>query len=197
MFSDSRNIVGFESEKSNILLASSDMSVVTMTGHITDKIYKNGILVDVLEGHNIVVNQFIKLAMSLVKGEPGFNGATYWAVGSGEAGWDTSMPEPTVHENILTSEIGRVALDPSDITFLNVDLSESEVPTNILQIKHMFGADDCNGKWREFGIFGGNATSDINSGYMIDKKHHALVTKTSDMTIERTLRFSISLATNN
>lgn len=193
MFNDGSNVRAKDYDTANVSLSHDDGVSVSMTGHIIDKIYKNGKLIDVIEGHNIVVNSFTKLAMALIKGESGFSGATYWAVGSGEASWDTSLPDPKASEVLLTNEIGRVALNASDIVFLNNDLSVSNVPTNMLQIKHLFGKNDCNGKWREFGIFGGNATADINSGILIDKKHHAIVTKTSDMTIERTLRFTLNL----
>ena len=91
-------------------------------------------------------------------------------------------------------EIGRVPISASEITFLNADLSVSSVPTNILQIKHTFGPSDCNGKWREFGLFGGNATGSANTGIMVNKRHHGLITKTSEMSIERTMRFTLNLA---
>ena len=66
-------------------------------------------------------------------------------------------------------------------------------PSNILQVKRVFGEDECNGTWREFGIFGGNATSAANSGIMINKRHHGVITKTSDMTVERVMRFVLNL----
>ena len=72
-------------------------------------------------------------------------------------------------------------------------MNETDIPTNILQIKHTFGVNDCNGTWREFGIFGGNATTTANSGLLINKRHHAVITKTDEMTIERTMRFTLSL----
>ena len=166
---------------------------IHMTGHIVDKIYKNGKLVDVIEGHNIVVNSFVKLVMALCKGQSGYGGIKYWAVGSGETSWDTTLPNPEVNATRLTTEVGRVAIAESDISFLNSDMSESSTPTNIIRIKHVFGANDCNGKWREFGIFGGDATGTANSGIMINKRHHSLINKTSDMSIERTMTFTLNL----
>ena len=81
----------------------------------------------------------------------------------------------------------------NDISFLNANYRAVSTPTNILQIKHTFGSADCNGTWREFALFGGNASSAINSGIMINKRHHAIITKTSDMTVERTMRFTLNL----
>lgn len=164
-----------------------------VVGEITDKITHANGRVEVITGHNLVVNSFAKLIMALCKNQQGYGGIQYWAVGSGSADWDTTPVDPTNLETHLVSEIGRVAIDPSEITFLDNSYQQSDVPTNIIQIKHMFNEDDCNGKWREFGLFGGNATSDANSGIMVNKKHHAVITKTAEMTIERTMRFTINL----
>lgn len=166
---------------------------VHMTGHIVDRIYKNGELIDVVEGHNLVVNSFLKLVMALCKGQSGYGGISYWAIGSGATSWDTSMPDPEINASRLTAEIGRVPISASDIKFLTADLVETSSPTNILQIKHTFGPSDCNGKWREFGLFGGNASGTANSGIMINKRHHSVITKTNEMSIERTMTFTLNL----
>lgn len=166
---------------------------VHMTGHIVDRIYKNGELVDVVEGHNLVVNSFLKLVMALCKGQSGYGGISYWAIGSGATSWDTSMPDPEINASRLTEEIGRVPISASDIKFLTADLVETSSPTNILQIKHTFGPSDCNGKWREFGLFGGNASDTANSGIMINKRHHNVIAKTNEMSIERTMTFTLKL----
>lgn len=165
-----------------------------MTGQITDRIYKNGELVDEIVGHNIIVNQFLKLVMALIKNDPSYTGIQYWAVGSGETSWDVSMPNPEINASRLTTELGRVPIAKDEIKFLTASGEESVTPTGIIQIKHTFGPNDCNGKWREFGIFGGNATSTANSGLMINKKHHAVITKTNEISIERTMKFTLSLA---
>lgn len=166
---------------------------VHMVGEITDRIYKNGVLIEERVGHNLIVNSFLKLAMALLKGQSGFSGIGYWAVGSGASSWDTNLPDPEINATVLTAEIGRVKIQPSEITFLDANYNVSANPTNILQIKHTFGINDCNGIWREFGIFGGQASATANTGLMINKKHHKIITKTSDMTIERTMRFTFNL----
>ena len=194
MFKDNTNFRQEDKDNMSIQMLSEDGHNVHMTGQITDKIYKNGKLVQVIEGHNLVVNSFLKMVMALCKGQAGYVGLQYWAVGSGATSWDTSMPDPEINASRLTAEIGRVPISASEITFLNADLSVSSVPTNILQIKHTFGPSDCNGKWREFGLFGGNATGSANTGIMVNKRHHCLITKTSEMSIERTMRFTLNLA---
>lgn len=170
-----------------------DCHNVHMTGQITDKIYKNGELVEEIVGHNLVVNTFLNLVMCLLKHQVGYTGIQYWAVGSGASAWDTTNPTPSLDSTKLTSEIGRIPILPSEISFLNSEYEVISSPSNIIQIRKVFGEKDCNGVWREFGIFGGNATEELNSGIMINKRHHAVITKTEEMIIERTMRFTLSL----
>lgn len=191
-----REIGGFGSgdiESMGLSMTVRDMGGVHMVGDTVDRIFKDGILVDEIHGHNLVVSSFLNLVMSLMKGQSGYSGITYWAVGSGSDSWDTSPIDPVVSATKLTQEIGRVAIPSDEIVFLNSSYEESQNPTNILQIKHTFGINDCNGIWREFGLFGGTATSALNSGVMINKRHHGVITKTSELTIERTMRFTLTL----
>ena len=174
-------------------LANGDLSGVHMTGQCIDRIYKNGVLVDEIVGHNLVVNSFLKLVMCLLKQENGYSGITYWAVGSGASSWDSNQPTPAVGDTKLTAELGRKPIDKSNIVFLNSNYEVSSTPTNIIRISHTFGAEDCNGVWREFAIFGGNATSEKDTGIMINKRHHAILTKTNEMSVERVMIFTLSL----
>lgn len=190
---DMSKITHGDNERMAVQMVAADGHNVHMTGHIVDRIYKDGELVDVVEGHNLVVNSFLKLVMALCKGESGYGGIQYWAIGSGETSWDTSMPDPEINASRLTAEIGRVPISASDIKFLTADSVETSSPTNILQIKHTFGPSDCNGKWREFGLFGGNASGTANSGIMINKRHHSVIAKTNEMSIERTMTFTLNL----
>lgn len=186
--------MGVDTDNIALALASGDDHAIKMTGQITDRIFKNGVLVEERVGHNLVVNTALNLIMALLKRQSGYSGIQYWAVGSGASSWDSGLPSPSASDTRLTAEIGRVAIDPSEIVFLNGSLQVSSTPTNIIQITHTFGVNDCNGKWREFGIFGGNATASANSGIMINKRNHEVITKTSEMTVERVMRFTLSLA---
>ena len=193
MVKENVNMSQKDHEKSVLSMMTNDLSGVHMTGHIVDQIFKNGILVEEIVGHNLVVNSFLNLVMCLLKQQSGYSGIQYWAVGSGADAWDLSMPTPDINATRLTAELGRVPISASEVSFLDSDYNVVSTPTNILQIKHTFGTSDCNGVWREFGIFGGNATESLNSGIMINKRHHAIITKTEDMTVERTMRFTLSL----
>lgn len=171
-----------------------DLSGVKMTGQSIDRIYnRDGYLIKELVGHNLVVNSFLNLVMCLLKQQSGYGGIQYWAVGKGADAWDTNMPTPAIGATRLTEEIGRVPILAEDISFLDTSYEKIEIPSNILQISHTFDYGDCNGTWREFGLFGGNATSELNSGIMINKRHHSIITKTDEMTVERVMRFTLTL----
>lgn len=188
------NMNQMDNDNLALKLIAGDSHNVRMTGQCIDRIFnKKGELIEEIEGHNLVVNSFMNLVMCLLKQQNGYSGIQYWAIGSGASGWDSQTPSPEIGATKLTAEIGRVPISASEISFLNSNFEVITTPSNILQIKHTFGAGDCNGVWREFGIFGGNANTNANSGIMINKRHHAIITKTEEMIIERTMRFTLSL----
>lgn len=193
MIRENTNVKHTDNERIAMKLMTGDPSSLRMTGQITDRIYKNGVLVEEIVGHNLVVNSFLKLVMCLLKQQGGYSGIQYWAVGSGAPTWDSSIPTPELDASRLTTEIGRVPISVNEIKFLNSNFDEVSTPTNIIEIKHTFSENDCNGIWREFAIFGGNATAEANSGIMLNKRHHAVITKTNEMVIERTMRFTLTL----
>lgn len=193
MFNDNTNFKQEDKEIMNLKTMSKDSHNVHMTGEIIDRIHYADGHIEERVGHNLVVNNFLNLVMSLLKQQSGYKGIQYWAVGSGASSWDGSMSNPDINSTKLTAELGRVAIGAGEIKFLNSNYNEVSTPTNILQISHTFGPSDCNGVWREFGIFGGNATTAKDSGIMINKRHHAVITKTEEMTIERIMRFTLNL----
>lgn len=192
MFKETINLEKEDTE--NIMLNSrgKELFGFKMVGECTDRIFKNGELIEERVGHNLVVTSFLSLISYMLKNSSG--GITYWAVGSGSSGWDTVTPDPIPSATTLTNEIGRIAVSSSDIKFLDGNDEVTNTPTNVIQVKCIFGTDDCNGIWREFGLFGGNATSTVNSGIMMNKRHHSILTKTSDMTVERVMKFTLSLS---
>lgn len=193
MFNDNTKFKQEDNEMMNLQTLSKEGHQVHMTGEIIDRIHYADGHVEERVGHNLVVNSFLNLVMCLLKQQSGYKGIQYWAVGSGASSWDASLPNPDISATKLTSELGRVPIAASEIQFLNSNYNVVTTPTNILQISHTFGPTDCNGVWREFGIFGGNATTAANSGIMINKRHHAIITKTEEMTIERIMRFTLNL----
>ena len=144
---------------------------------------------EVREYFNTVVDDCSRLIACLMKGQDGYKGITYWAVGSGAETWDNANPPaPTVGDTKLFNETYRKAINASDITFLDSNDKPTTSITNKLQIRVVFTESEANGELREFGLFGGNATATKNSGIMINRKTHGLIYKTSGMTLERTIR---------
>lgn len=154
------------------------------TGEVTTK-----------EGCNLIVDSFYTLIASLLAGKTS-SGLKYWAVGSGDDTWGTPLPTPTPDDTKLLNEIGRKVITPGNIQFLDEFGVVSETPTNIIRITVTFGADECNGTWREFGIFGGNCSEAMDSGIMIDRKIHGRIDKTSEMEVTRSIKITIAGGTH-
>lgn len=165
----------------------------SIIGEFTDTIFHADGRVEKIEGRNTIINDIGKLIACLFKGQSGYNGLGYWAVGSGSDGWDLQNPpsaSPT--DTGCVNEIGRKAITPSDIKFIDADNRETNSVTNRLQITVTFTENECNGVWREFAIFGGNATSTLKSGIAINHKNHATMVKTNTMVVERQIRFTFN-----
>lgn len=164
-----------------------------ITGQFKDTIkYKDG-KVEVIEGQNLIVDGIFKLITSLLADKGGYSGLQYWAVGEGSSTWSRTLPpDPLETDTQLSNEIGRKKLKPSDITWVDATGMNSATPTNRLKVKVIFGYNECTGTWREFGLFGGNATASANSGIMINHKHHGVIVKTTEMEIEREIIFTFT-----
>ena len=171
-----------------------DKKQLHMDGVFKDIIrYADGRVVETEWSHNLIVSSALTLITSLLANRDSITGIQYWAVGSGFQSWDSSMPNPTSSAKVLTNELGRKALTTDNIRFLDSEGFPTDTPTNRNEVSCFFEADECNGLWREFGIFGGNATTEADTGILIDKKHHSLITKTNEMTVERTIIFTLNL----
>lgn len=141
------------------------------------------------EYFNTVVNDCSKLLACLMKGHGGYSGIKYWAVGSGSSSWNNnSLPNPNVADTKLLAETYRKAISPSDITFLDSSDRPTSDITNKLQVSITFRENEANGELREFGLYGGNATTNKDSGLMINRKIHPIIFKTSGMIVERVIR---------
>lgn len=164
----------------------------SIIGEFTDTItYADGTK-EVREGHNLIVNDIGKLIACLFKRHAGYTGLTYWAIGSGLDSWDNQTINPTVNDTRLQTEHFRKAIPLENIKFINESGEPVDEVTNRIAITLTFATDEANGKWREFSIFGGNATTSLNTGLMINHKIHKILTKDDTMTIERQIRFTFN-----
>lgn len=161
-----------------------------IVGIFTDTIRHADGRVEVIEGRNTIVENIGKLIACLMKGEASYGGVKYWAVGTGSTLWDVANPTPAATTDTkCVTELYRKAINPGDITFVDSGGSPTGTVTNSIQITVTFTESEANGQWREFAIFGGNATTVKDSGLALNHKTHGLIVKTSSMTIERKIRF--------
>lgn len=143
------------------------------------------------QDYNLIVSTCSVLIACLMKGESGYSGATYWALGSGSDTWsDITPPAPLTTDTQLTAEVYRKMITSGDIDFLDPANEVSLTPTNKIQITVLFDETEANGPLREFAIFGGLASSTANSGLMINHKIHPLIYKTAALQLERILRLT-------
>ena len=142
--------------------------------------------------------------------DPNGTGA-YGSVSIIEGSKEIVRPTPQPTQIKLVNEVYRKPIIkneayPNDgIHFLTDSGSISASPTNILEIQLTFGYDegflnssDTESKWREFSIVGGNsATEELNTGYFMNVKNHACITKTRSMLVERKIKFTFENADNS
>lgn len=160
-------------------------------GEVTDRLIdaKTGELIEERVYNNLVVDSCSTLISGLMKGA--LSGIQYFAVGSGSNSWNNaSLPEPANGDTKLLNETFRKQVQATDIKFIDSSNQVSTNPTNRLQVSVTFDESEANGELRELGIFGGNATATRNSGYMLNRKIHALIYKTNGMKLERIIRFT-------
>lgn len=193
MMLEQHNLHGVSNDGLKVSLVDSLLKDRNIIGEFQDTItYADGRTEVKDWNRNMIVNGISKLVACLLKGQAGYTGLSYWAIGQGLDSWDASLPTAKATDVKLESEIGRKSIPASAITFIDDAGQATSTVTNKIQITLEFKESECNGKWREFAIFGGNATTATNSGIMINHKIHELITKTSAMTIERKIRFTFS-----
>lgn len=122
-----------------------------------------------------------------------WGGIQFLALGQGYTDWDLS--EPTLEDmpysdTILIDEIDRIQVsNGTNVFFLDPDTElPSIIPTRMLQINVLIPFDRGNGDLREFALFGGDATSVQDSGYMINWVAHTKIEKDARTQILREMR---------
>lgn len=145
--------------------------------------------------HNDVVVTHEQLLLGLLANEATFSGGVLrHAFGSGDPLWDVGGP-PAVNpltDTLLVAETGRIV--PDSIIYLTglggtplpspVGAKAIKVTTTIPFISTFNGTNI-----REQGLFGGNATAALNSGFMIDNFRHEKRAKT----VSKEFKFFVEL----
>lgn len=174
-------------------------SIISLKGwKKTMTISLNGIFKDLLytyEGElisqrdwrsNTIVYSSLDLIANLLKNNPRMCGILYWAVGEGSEDWDENPRESDPNTKKLVKEIYRKPIHPEKDILYHED-------RKILEINAEFRLDEAVGTLREFGLFGGDATSESNTGLMINYKIHPKIVKTNVDILKRKLLISLAL----
>lgn len=155
-----------------------------LKGELFVRAYEGGELVREYRHSNIIVNTASILIARLLKdsSEPAA-GISYLAVGSGNASWDMfDPPAPTTSQTLLENEYFRKQIDMS--TFVHPDTGEpTTTRTNIVDYVVTFGEAEGVGPMVELALFGGDATSERNTGTMINWRTIPVINKTATMAL--------------
>lgn len=133
---------------------------------------------------NIIVNTASILIARLLKDptEPD-SGISFLGVGSGNDSWDPfDPPAPTTSQTLLEDEFYRKAISKS--TFVDPQTGEpTTVSTNIVDYATSFSESEAVGPIMELALFGGEATSTLNTGTMVNWRTFPVLNKTNAMTL--------------
>jgi hypothetical protein len=144
---------------------------------------------------NLVVAGCDPLLAALLKGHEGIAGILYWAVGEGERDWDARLPAPQTGSTRLTREVARQPLASAQIVYLDPGGDPSEVPTGRLEITAEFAGAEFGAAGtqalREFALFGGDATTAADTGFMINQVIHPRIDLGPGDTLRRTLQLTV------
>lgn len=153
-------------------------------GRLTLIAKENGKIVREHVQDNIIVNTASILIARLLKdsSEPDA-GISYLAVGSGKDTWNAfDPPAPTTSQTRLEDEFYRKAI--SKATFVDPQTGEpTTIPTNIVDYATSFSESEAVGAILELGLFGGEATTSLNSGTMVNWRTFPVLNKTNAMTL--------------
>lgn len=138
---------------------------------------------------NAIVESCWPLLAGLLKNEPGLDGILYWAVGEGEPEWDAAPVPAGPSAERLRAEAARAPVTPEDVVYLDEAGEPTTEPTARLEIRARFAWSE-DRVLREFGIFGGDASDEADTGRLINYVIHERREVRAGTTLERRLRFS-------
>lgn len=140
---------------------------------------------------NTIVDSAWPLVAGLLKNDPVLDGIIYLAIGTGDPAWDGTGMVASHTATGLHNEIGRQVLSEEDMAYLNPDGSPASAPTSTLEVTATFSWPGEDQTLREFGLFGGDATEDMDSGMLINYVIHPSLTLESGSTLRRRLRLTL------
>lgn len=158
-------------------------SAFTIEGRFQDIAhYLDGRSEVIREGHNIVTNA----GLGLVVGTLGnlTNGIVQWQVGSGDPAWDTAPVEATANQTSLVSPVFSKPVACSYWDTANDRYSAT--PTDTLDVRATFLAEEANGALREFGLVGADPEK-----VLFNYVTHERLQKSEAFNLERIMRITV------
>lgn len=156
----------------------------------------NQILWDTPWRSNLIVQNCSVLMAALMKRHEAMQGILYWAVGKGLPDWDSNNPNRISTISKLYNEVARQAIATEQIIYINDANKPTENPTNRLEVTMEFKGEDIVSSgslsFREFGLFGGDATETKESGFLIDHVIHPRIDMTPGLKLIRKLRLTFA-----
>ena len=134
------------------------------------------------EGHNIVTDA----GLGLVVGALGnlTNGIAHWQVGSGDPAWDTAPVEATSDRTALVTP---VMIKPVTVSYWDRTNNRfSPTPTDTIDVRVVFLAEEANEPLREFGLVGPDPEN-VLFNYVI----HERISKSENFNLERIMRITV------
>lgn len=130
---------------------------------------------------NIIVRKCDELLADLLSCRPDRSGIQFWAIGEGKDEWDNKHQSPSINQDKLVCEKDRkpTIVNGSDLYTVEIEASFT-------------GPEGSYWSLREFGLFGGNATNEPESGYLIDYVIHPRIDLAYNNTLTRRLRFKFN-----
>ena len=171
--------------------------MIGITGYWKDTfIYPSGKIIEKEWKKNTICNSGLIGLCRILHGDTGFSGGIsniWYAVGSGNASWDTDLQPASSSDtklvNELTPSLG-ARKNPSIFQFWNT--APTNTPTYTLFLETTIGATELIGSpLREFGVFIGNGTQDKDSGYLLNHVQHELISK-GNFSLKRQIKFVFS-----
>jgi len=140
--------------------------------------------------HNLIVSSAWPLVTALLRKEPSATGISFCAVGEGDPAWDKSPPPLSIETAKLRSEIARVAIGLAEMRYIDAAGRPARTWTHRLELTVVIPATPNARRVREFGLVGGDATSNANTGRLINYAVHPVIELRANQKLTRTIRLN-------
>lgn len=128
----------------------------------------------------------LELVLRLLGNQPGLGGIQYWALGTGDPAWDEALPPRDRLVQGLTREIFRRPVASA----AQIDY---DAPERTLVVRAEADLDEGVGVLRELGLFGGDASAEPGSGYLLGLDRHPALDKTRPLVLRREFRLQLGM----